>query len=267
MRLVEPKVFLIGETRIITKGLKDYLKHIGLPRWKSKDWRTGFPSDIEKIIEVYGRICYKSWKPGLNPNVTKVRDTNRDYLENIITSEHGSVLEHGYINFVFADVSRVFTHELVRHRVGDSFSQESLRYVRLTDLSFWPSPTIIENEKLMEIYVKTFEELERLQRELARITNIDSDSKKSFHIKKRLTSAFRRLAPIGLATTIGWGANIRTLRHVIQFRTDPAAEEEIRFVFGKVAEVIFERYPNLFFDFRKEIVDGLPCYRSNYAKI
>ena len=34
------------------------------------------------------------------------------------------------------NVSRVFTHELVRHRAGSAFSQESLRYVRLTDIGF-----------------------------------------------------------------------------------------------------------------------------------
>ena len=31
----------------------------------------------------------------------------------------------------------MFTHELVRHRVGTSISQESLRFVRLDDLPFW----------------------------------------------------------------------------------------------------------------------------------
>ena len=35
------------------------------------------------------------------------------------------------------NVSRVATHELVRHRAGVAVSQESLRFVRLDDLPFW----------------------------------------------------------------------------------------------------------------------------------
>lgn len=54
----------------------------------------------------------------------------------------GSVIEHHVTNWIFADVSRVFTHELVRHRVGTAFSQESLRYVRLNDLGLWLPPQI-----------------------------------------------------------------------------------------------------------------------------
>src|SRR3989344_7080667 len=146
MRLVEPKVFLVGETRIVPSGLRSYLKHIGIPNWQSDA-----PTDVEKIIEVMGRLCYRSFEPGLNPNVTKVREHNKDYLANIIEVQHGSVLEHAFINFIFADVSRVFTHELVRHRVGVAISQESLRFVRLTDIGFWPPLVLREDEHAITI--------------------------------------------------------------------------------------------------------------------
>ena len=43
-----------------------------------------------------------------------------------------------------------------------------------------------------------------------------------FHVKKEVTSALRRLAPIGLSTDIIWTANARTLRHVIEMRTAEA---------------------------------------------
>ena len=54
-----------------------------------------------------------------------------------------------------------------------------------------------------------------------------------FHVKKEVTSALRRLAPIGLSTDIIWTANARTLRHVIEMRTAPGAEEELRLVFDR----------------------------------
>jgi thymidylate synthase (FAD) len=72
----------------------------------------------------------------------------------------------------------------------------------------------------------------------------------------------RRIAPEGLATAIGWTANFRTLRHVIELRTDPAAEWEIRYVFGEVAKFLINRYPNAFGDLTSQMVDGLPYYTS-----
>ena len=77
----------------------------------------------------------------------------------------------------------------------------------------------------------------------------------------------RRFLPEGLSTTIGWSANIRTIRWVIEVRTNPGAEEEIRLVFGKIAEVVIKRYPNLFGDYESEIVDGLPWYKTNNRKV
>jgi thymidylate synthase (FAD) len=261
MRKVEPKVFLIGETKIIEEGLEAYLKHLGVP-----DWKSDAPSDSEKLIEVMGRLCYRSFKPGLNKNVTKIREKNSDYIANILNVKHGSVIEHPVMNFIFADVSRVFTHELVRHRSGVAISQESLRFVRLDNLGQWLPTVIRENEKAVEIFNETFNHLEGLQIKLAELFSLDSEGM-PFAIKKEITSALRRIAPIGLATTIGWSANPRTIRWVLEMRTHPTAEEEIRFVFGKVGEIMIKRYPNLFSDFEVIMENGLPWYKPKNSKV
>lgn len=260
MQFVEPKVFLVGETRIIEDGLKDYLEHAGVP-----DWSTDAPSDSERLSEVMGRLCYRSFEPGLNPNVTKVREGSKQYLGNILKVGHGSVIEHPVLNFIFADVSRVFTHELVRHRAGTAMSQESLRFVRLDRLSGYAPTHIREDEEGMKIFAETFEKLEEVQLKLAEIYAIEDEKK--FAVKKKLTSAFRRIAPIGLATTIGWSCNFRTLRHVLEMRTDPGAEEEIRLVFGQVYDLVKDRYPNLFGDYEAEEVDGLPWLKTAHRKV
>ena len=54
----------------------------------------GEPKDAELLVEFAGRACYRSWEPGLNANVTRVRTDRREYHENILRSAHGSVLEH-----------------------------------------------------------------------------------------------------------------------------------------------------------------------------
>src|SRR5690606_26484211 len=127
-------------------------------------------------------------------------------------------------------------------------------------------PTHIqESEEAMQIFTKTLEQLEEVQRALADTFEITEE--KAFSRKKKLTSAFRRVAPEGLATTIGWSANIRTLRHVIEMRTAPDAEEEIRYVFGRVYEAVRGRYPNLFADYEVTEVEGLPWVRSPHKKV
>ena len=258
--IVEPKVFLIGESTVNKEGLSAFLNHLGAPEWTSNA-----PTDIELLTEVYGRACYKSFGTELNPNLTRVRGSNEAYISNVIEKGDGSVLEHGVVNFFFCDVSRVFTHELVRHRVGTAMSQESLRFVRLTDLDWYAPVCIQENENAMNIFTKTMEGLSNLQKDLAEIYELDDTNR--FDIKKEITSAMRRIAPIGLATNIGWSCNMRTLRHVIEMRTKPWAEEEIRIVFAKVAEIAIERWPNLFADYEVEMVDNLPSYSTVNRKV
>jgi len=257
---IVPKVFLIGESRINADGIEALLSHLGVP-----EWDTDASTDIEVITEIYGRACYKSFGTELNPNITRVRSSNKAYISNIIEKGDGSVLEHGVANFFFCDVSRVFTHELVRHRVGTAMSQESLRYVRLTDLDFYAPLCIQENDEAMTLFTRTFEELSDLQKDMAEL--FDLDHLDSFKDKKEITSAMRRLAPIGLATNIGWSTNMRTLRHVIEMRTDPSAEEELRLVFSQVAEIAIKHWPNIFNDYTSEIIDGFSVYTTKNKKV
>ena len=258
--IVEPQVFLIGESIVNKEGLSAFLTHLGAPEWSSNA-----PTDIELLTEVYGRACYKSFGTELNPNITRVRGSNETYISNVIEKGDGSVLEHGVANFFFCDVSRVFTHELVRHRVGTAMSQESLRYVRLTDLNWYAPICIQENAAAMTIFEQTMEGLSNLQKDLSELYELDTTN--DFNFKKQVTSAMRRIAPIGLATNIGWSCNMRTLRHVIEMRTDPGAEEEIRIVFSKVADIAIERWPNLFADYSMDVIDDLPSFKTMNKKV
>jgi thymidylate synthase (FAD) len=248
MRETTPQVFLIARPALDLGGLRGYLDAAGGASWLDRRLaETTEPNPAETLAEFAGRTCYRSWEAGLNPNVTRVRTDSREYLDNVLASGHGSVLEHGSYTFAFRDVSRVFTHELVRHRAGSAFSQESLRYVRLTDLGFRVPPAL---EPIREQVVSIVEQLEELQVSAARELGVD-DEGVPFAVKKEVTSALRRLAPIGLSTDIIWTANVRTLRHVIALRTAPGAEEELRLVFDLVAELALAEAPALFQDFTR----------------
>src|SRR6202035_707536 len=163
-------------------------------------------------------------------------------------------------SFALRNVSRVMTHELVRHRAGSAFSQESLRYVRLADIGFRVPPAL---EPVREQVLSIVEQLEEFQVSAARELGIDEEGV-PFHVKKEVTSALRRLAPTGLSTDIVWTANVRTLRHVIEMRTAAGAEEELRLVFGRVAEIMLAEVPGLFQDFAR---DGDGAWIPEHRKV
>jgi thymidylate synthase (FAD) len=250
MHETTPTVFLIARPSIAVEGMRGYLQDVGGESWLDRrlEESAGAPNGGELIVEFGGRACYRSWEPGLNPNVTRVRTDQREYFANILRSAHGSVLEHANWSFALRNVSRVFTHELVRHRAGSAFSQESLRYVRLADIGFRIPPAL---EPMREQVLSIVEQLEELQVSAASELGIDEQGV-PFHVKKEVTSALRRLAPIGLSTDIVWTANARTLRHVIEMRTAEGAEEELRLVFDEVARVMQAEAPGLFQDFTRQ---------------
>jgi thymidylate synthase (FAD) len=261
MHETKPQVFLLARPSLDLDGMRAYLHDVGGESWLERrlDEAQESPNGGELIVEFGGRACYRSWEPGLNPNVTRVRTDQREYFANILRSAHGSVLEHANYSFAIRNCSRVFTHELVRHRAGSAFSQESLRYVRLTDIGFRVPPAL---EPVRDQVLAIVEQLEEFQVSAAKELGIDEEGV-PFHVKKEVTSALRRLAPIGLSTDILWTANARTLRHVIEMRTSDGAEEELRLVFDQIARIMLEEAPGLFQDFvRQDDGSWVPEYRK-----
>lgn len=260
MRHVEPTVSLIARPQIDWEAVEAYLGEVGGTAWADRVREADSP-DGEDLLEFAGRMCYRSWEPGLNPNVSRVRTDSAQYLGNVIGSQHGSVLEHANFTFVLHNVSRVLTHELIRHRAGCAYSQESLRYVRLDEIPFWFPEWAREDAELMERSLKVLDTLEEHQRWMAEHFELDREDTKFAH-KKHMTSFMRRFAPEGLGTGIVYTANLRSLRHVVEMRTAAGAEEEIRLVFGKVAEIMKEEAPAIFADYSVEDGEWRPGTRK-----
>lgn len=267
MKLVEnPEVFLIAEPQIDTGAILDYLAKIGGETW----WGMRFGDEVasipaaEGLIEFAGRLCYKSWEPGLNANVTKIREDRGDYLLNVLRSGHGSVLEHANFSFVVHNASRVLTAELNRHRAGIAISEQSLRYVRLDDLSFRLPPTLSkQGQKHMQATVKYIEA------QIKRLVETEITDDMDFAKKKEITSAIRRIAPLGLATEELWTANVRSIRHVISMRSAMGAEEEIRIFADELARLMQVKCPLLFGDFEdtNHTLGAPPAWVTPHQKV
>lgn len=261
MKLVTPKVFVIGESVQIREGMDAMLEHLGVP-----DWSTDAVSDTEMLSEVAGKLCYMSFDTDLNKNLTRTGTRNNEqYLqEGIIATKHGSVLEHTVVNLVLLDVSRVLTHELVRHGDGTAFSQESGRYVR-RELGMYIPSIISDNPVLLAQFIKAAENIEDQYQELVNLSGINEST--DFNWKKKMTSALRRVLPEGRANAIFFSANHRAMRHIIQMRTDRHAEEEVRLAFVPVYYAMVERYPALYKDAVVSIVDGIAEIKFDTEKV
>lgn len=290
MQFVTPSTHLIAYTHVDEIALAEMLHALGAP----EDWTTDASDAGSYLTEVMGRLCYKSFGTDMNANLTRVREGNENYVGNILNVKHGSVIEHATATIAFVDVSPVVTHELVRHRVGTAYSQVSMRFVRLEEIgAYYPQafnidfleemfrsitgPRAFQSEETIkqqagaiadelrrefETFVETAERLQLRMADLGMLNDVGN-----FHLKKRFTSSMRRLAPYGLATSIGVTANHRAWRYMIAQRTHRTAEEEIRLVFGQVAEKLAGAFPNLYQDMRKEHVDGFDEFTFENHKV
>lgn len=259
MRLVKPQVYLVGYPQADWLEIRRFLKEVGGESWADRVEPSGL-SDGEALVEFGGRECYRSWEPGLNANVTRVREDSHVYLGNILSSGHGSVLEHANYNFMLHNVSRVFTHEFCRHRAGVAISQESMRFVRLTDIPFWIPEWALNDPELMARILPLLAQMEEFQQWMAGHFRLD-DEGVPFHEKKAKTSFMRRFAPDGVTTGLFTTINIRALRHIIYMRTALGAEEEIRIVMDQVAEKCLAKFPDLMQDYNpNEFREWIPDF-------
>jgi thymidylate synthase (FAD) len=254
LNFVTPETYFVGATAINFSELHRYLRDTDQEEFRAvvnAALDEGL-SDGEILVSFYAKLCYAALTTKKNDNISRVRDIYANLI-GTIKSGHGSVFEHCYLNFVTTGCSRIYTHELVRHRVGTSFSQSSGRYIRTDKLDVVIDP----------ILEPIYDDLENLRQrtedwyKLAVSKMGLDDPTMPFDQKKKITSALRRMLPNGQANEIGFGVNLRTLRNTLVARTSHHAEWEIRLIFNQIYELVHLKYPTLFADVKLETVDGL----------
>ena len=177
----------------------------------------------EELLEHAGRVCYRSQSRG-EPG---------KFLQARIREGHESIIEHASATFEISGISRACSHQLVRHRLA-SYSQESQRYVDMSDPQFVVPPDIAANPRAMEIWEGVVDELKAAYRELRELGIRKEDA--------------RFLLPNATATRIVMSANFREWRHIIRLRTNPAAQWEIRELANRVLDILYQVAPSVFQD-------------------
>jgi len=252
-KFVEPKVYWVGYQKINQPELDRYLKDSGNDDFlKSMEAaRKAGLTDAEILCSMFAKLCYKSLSLGQNANISRIRDIE-DNLVNCFDVGHGSVFEHVNFNFIVADCSRVFTHELVRHRAGTAFSQNSGRYIRLDEIDIVFDPILNSIRDMCEQKQQYDENWYRKAVEAIGLPGMER-----FARKKKVTSALRRFAPNGQSNEIGFSMNLRTLRHTVMLRTSRHAEWEIRKVFAQAYFLLKEHHKTIFYGAKEEDVEGV----------
>jgi thymidylate synthase (FAD) len=256
----EITVQVLARTKVDREAVRLWLDEMGANEFEIPF--EGTVSDAALLVALAAKQCYMSFQPGLNPNITKVRADMVEYLDNVLKQKHGSVIEHAVFTFGINGCSRVFTGEMNRHRAGVGVSERSMRYIRYTDIKFWmpecfredsnDTQDIAEKKRLSRENLQSgFEDDERRMARYADIWKDELAPSSTFHLKKVLTSAFRRSIGMGVATGGVWTLNLRALRHVIALRTDAGAEEEMVHVFKKIGKIMLAEVPELFRDFKE----------------
>lgn len=258
----EIAIFNIGQTKANGPTIHEWMEHIGARQAGFVMPNTSVVNDAELLISLAAKRCYMSFAPGLNPNVERVRTDYVAFLDNILASGHGSVLEHVDYLYAIEGVSRVFTAEMNRHHAGWAVSEGSMRFIRFGNIGFWlpislrtnlttdDADLTVRKVRSQSLFWRAFTQMEENYAEFMDIWDMD-EGHPNFAYKKKITSAARRLVGMGVATGGIWKGNIRALRHVIALRTDEAAEEEIFHVFGLIGADIIAKEPKLFQDFQR----------------
>jgi thymidylate synthase (FAD) len=162
--------------------------------------------------------------------------SNRDYVEQLIAKGHGSVLEHVAWTFIVTGVTRSFTHQLVRHRIGFSFSQLSQQYQEQDFYEFIEPPVLERNDNLKAEWEKAIQASHSAYCNIKKILEVyysaelqQKDRHNRREIRRLILSTARSVLPNCIETKIVFSANGRSLRHFLKLRGALVGDLEMRF--------------------------------------
>ena len=134
-------------------------------------------------------------------------------VDKIIKMGHASTMEHVSFTFGIEGVSRVLTHQLVRHRLA-SYSQQSQRYVAEHDFEYILPPSIAERPEASERFKALMENIQQAYNDLVEAGVPKEDA--------------RYVLANATETKIVVTMNARSLMHFFNLRCCNRAQWEIR---------------------------------------
>ena len=205
--------------------------------------------DLLFSVESGGRTCYKS--EGLIVQGEAYVSHAEAFVQRLISMGHESVLEHSSIGIRFI-CDRGVSHELVRHRVGIGYSQESTRFANYANDKFGNEIACIDPVFWSEddpMYAVWLDSMKR------------AEDSYLFMIENGATpQEARSVLPNSLKTEIVVTANIRAWRTVFKQRCASAAHPQMRQIMLGALFTLADIYPVFF----KDLADSFRKERDNF---
>ena len=128
------------------------------------------PDPMRSLYMAY-RTCYSQLTPQqVAARIADERiseDEMRQFIEERLKTGHASPLEQMAFEFGISGVSRAFSHQFVRHRVGISFEQQSQRYVTYKEGEFpYTVPETVRKAGLQDKMEELFDQVGELYEEM-----------------------------------------------------------------------------------------------------
>jgi thymidylate synthase (FAD) len=188
------------------------------------------------LIYTACRTCYSELTPedifgkALDGEIDQAK--MQRLISNVIESGHGSTIEHVVFTFGISGVSRTLSHQLVRHRAGVAFDQQSQRYVTFKKAATMLPQTIAEADpQIRAEYEEQIEGAMSLYGDLVGAGIPGEDARFVF--------------PNATRTNLVMTTNLRALIHMSGLRLCTMAQWEIRRLFQLIRHEIFQVSPFL----------------------
>ncbi len=190
-----------------------------------------YTPEPERTVAMSARLCYSPI--GAAQLEERISDEQAATLvRKLVSMGHFSTLEHVSFTFAIEGVSRVLTHQLVRHRIA-SYSQQSQRYVKEHDFETIVPASIATRPEAKAKYDALMKEIQEMYNEFTEMGIAAEDA--------------RYILPNATETKIVCTFNARSLLNFFSLRCCTRAQWEIRALANKmlaecqkVAPVIFE---------------------------
>jgi thymidylate synthase (FAD) len=182
------------------------------------------------------RTCYSELDPAeifhraVDGQVDPARQ--RRLISGVIESGHGSTIEHIVFTFGISGVSRTLSHQLVRHRAGVAFDQQSQRYVQFKGAATMTPATIAGADPGLRARYE-----EQLAGSLATYGDLLAAGVPG--------EDARFVFPNATRTNLVMTANLRALIHMSGLRLCTMAQWEIRRLFQLIRHEVFAVSPFL----------------------
>ena len=136
-----------------------------------------------------------------------------------------SIAEHVYFTFAIEGVNRALTHQLVRHRIGVVYSQQSQRYVNEKNGFEFEVPQSIQ--KIDELHNEFYALMQHIQNFYNKAIEYDIKPEDA-----------RSVLPNAALSNITLSINLRELIHICNLRLCTRAQKEIRDLFGLIVKEV-----------------------------